>query len=122
MMPAAGSGVGAAPACRLERNVNVVITQRHGVVNPEVEDYARKKIERLGRFFDPNHLQSALIVLQDDNGDHGVEMTLVVDRGPTLVAHGSGSGWFDSITQAESKLEAQLKQHKERLVHRHRGR
>lgn len=98
--------------------MDVLITRRHTDAHPKLQNYIERKLERLQRMFE--HLQGVSVVLDDAGGRHAVEMTASVNRGPRFVAHAESESWHESVNLAESRLEAQVRRHKERRVDRRR--
>jgi len=102
-----------------EGNVVVEVRGHHFDPSVEMQDYATKRVERLGRYFEG--LRRLELVLKHD-GRAGFQAELVAHavRGKRLVAEGSAvESMAVAIDTAVDKMERQLVRFKERL-HDHR--
>jgi ribosomal subunit interface protein len=98
--------------------MEVLISRRHTDAHPKLQNYIERKLERLQRIYD--HLQGVSVVLDDAGGRHAVEISANAERGTRFASHAEGETWHESFNLAETRLEAQVRRHKERRVARRR--
>jgi len=107
--------------------INVIA--RHSAANPQWEEYAREKSEKLGKYFAGiQHVEWVL----DGGGKSGsksgskaqsVEMSVVLGQGAKLVGKAESDEMLSAIDLVESKLQKQIRRfHAKLKAHRDRTR
>ena len=100
--------------------MDITVTGRHLDVTDPIRDYAHEKAGKLSRYFD--RISKVEVVLSHrDKRTYDVEMIAHVDGHEHFVAHGRHEDVYAAVDDAQSKLERQLADHKDKLIHRHRG-
>ena len=94
------------------------ITTRHFEITPEFKTYAEERIEKLKRYFD--QIIDVNVILTTEKHRHHAEIALHTN-GTNLVGTSDSEDMRSSVDGAVSRLEAQLKKHKNRLADRKRG-
>jgi len=93
--------------------LKVQITGRHFTVSEALKDYTNERAGKLMKFYDRIH---DIRVIMDVDGDHHkAEMSVGVNRGITLVAHGAHNDIFGAVDLVVDKMERQLTRFKEKL-------
>lgn len=100
--------------------MDIIITGLHLDITDPVRDYANEKAGKLSRYCD-RVAKVEVLIGREDNHTYDVEMIAHVDGHDHFVAHGKHEDVNFAIDDAESKMERQLRDHKDKLVHRHRG-
>jgi putative sigma-54 modulation protein len=92
------------------------ITGRHVEVTEPIREYARKRTEKLHKYYD--RIQAIAVVL--DKRDHAFDVEVMVDveRHADFVARKSGDDLYACIDGVVDALERQLTDHKEKLRNR----
>lgn len=93
--------------------MNVSVVVRHMEVTDAMRSYAQEKASRLPRLF--NGLQSAVITLDLDAGDHLVEIVASASHKAVFIARQRGSDMYACVDQCIHKLKQQLRRHKDRV-------
>jgi putative sigma-54 modulation protein len=93
--------------------VNVSVVARHMEVTDAMRSYAEQKVSRLPRFF--NGLQSAVVTLDLDAGQHLVEIVASASHKAVFVARHRGNDMYACVDQCIHKLRQQLRRHKDRV-------
>ncbi len=97
--------------------MNIVVTCRHVSVTEAVRDYARRKAEKLSKYFDL--IQSLEVTLSVARDLHKAEIVATAKRGPVMVATGETHEMHEALDLATARLERQLTKQKEKLkLHR----
>lgn len=100
--------------------MDILITGRHLDITDPIHDYTHDKAGKLSRYFD--RISKVEIVLAHETKlNYDAEMIAHVDGHEHFVAHGQHEDVYAAIDLAESKLARQLTDHKDKLLHRHRG-
>jgi putative sigma-54 modulation protein len=100
--------------------VNINVTCRHQQVEPAVRDYAVDRIEKVLRVFE--RLDAAQVVFDHEHDDYVVEAIVSAPKGAQFTARAEGRDLRATIDSACQKLEAQVRNWKDRLVdHRSQG-
>ena len=96
------------------------ITVRNGNITDEVQETINQKVSKLPRFYDRT---SAIQVVADmrHTENPNVEIIVSAEEANDFVASDTGSNVLTALEGAISKIEVQLKKHKEKIKG-HRGR
>lgn len=96
--------------------MEVRITTRHGNISANEENWIRTKLDRLSRFFREDHPARVVVVHAEDRST--VELSVEAPRGVNLSAHAEATDLRTAVRAAESRLEAQLRKLKDRIMSR----
>ena len=99
--------------------MRVIISGRHLSVTAAIKEYAREKADRLDRFH--RGIRTARLTLTVEHGSKIAEIVVLTQRS-TFVVHVEGDDMYSVIDKLMSKVERQLRRHKERLKDRKTGR
>jgi putative sigma-54 modulation protein len=99
--------------------LKIDISGRHLLVTRAMKDYAREKMERLGRFYD--RIRRVQVVMDVQGERQQVEMVVSLARGSHIIAHARDSSMYAAIDFVVDKCERQLTKLKEKL-RGHKGR
>lgn len=100
--------------------MDITVTGRHLDITDPIRTHATDKAGKLTRFFD--RISKVEVVLGNkDKHTYDVELIAHVDGHEHFVAHGQHEDLYAAIDDAEHKLERQLADHKDKLLHRNRG-
>jgi putative sigma-54 modulation protein len=94
------------------------ITTRHFDITPEFRSYAEERIRKLKRYFD--QIIDVNVILTTEKHRHAAEISLHMN-GTNLVGTSESEDMRSSVDGAVSRIEAQLKKHKDRLTERKKG-
>jgi putative sigma-54 modulation protein len=98
-----------------EGAVQVEVRGHHFEPSDEMLDYATKRVEKLGRYFE-GLTRLELILTHDGRAGFQAELVAHAVRGKRLVAEGTAvEGMAMAIDDAVAKMERQLVRFKERL-------
>jgi putative sigma-54 modulation protein len=105
--------------------MQVTIKAHHVDITPALKSYAKKKLEKLERFFE--HIQEILVDLDiSDNSDENVRQVVsatIKASGTLIRATDATRDMYASIDNLFEKLEVQLKKYNEKLKnHKIKGR
>ena len=101
--------------------MKINIVSRHTAVNPQWEEYAREKSEKLGKFF--SGVQYVECVLDGGSKTNSVEMNVVLGQGAKLVGKAESGEMLSAMDLVESKLQKQIRRfHAKLKAHRDRTR
>ena len=96
------------------------ISTRHGDIGDAAKEKITQKVEKLQRFFD--RLSSIDVVVDLAKADEpSVEVAISSEKRNDFVASYQSDDLFGSVDQVVSKLEQQIKKHKEKLKERGRS-
>lgn len=84
-----------------------------------MKEYAREKADRLDRFH--RRIRTVRLTLTVEHGSDMAEIVVLTQRS-TFVVHVEGDDMYSVIDKVMSKVERQLKRHKERVTARKTGR
>ena len=97
-------------------DINVI--GRHFEITPAIRDYANQKANKLPRYYD--RIKSIEVVA--DRADHynhyEVEVIVQVERADPFIVKVAGEDLYACVDESVSKLERQLRDHKEKLRNR----
>lgn len=102
-------------------DVVIEVTSRHGSVSERMEDYARKKAERLPRFND--QISRIEIIVEGPHEAPEIELVVHLDNHEHMIAGEKSDHFNAAIDGAVAKMERQLVKAKEKLKgHKGEGR
>jgi ribosomal subunit interface protein len=93
--------------------VNIAITGRHHVPEAPVRDYIHEKLGRVFRLC--TRLTDAHVRVDRSHGIFRVDAQVGAPRHQTFVARGESADLRGAIDGVEAKLEAQIRQWKDRM-------
>jgi putative sigma-54 modulation protein len=98
----------------LDYNVEIKINARHGELSEAVYDMMRSKVEKLPRFFDRT---TGIRVVADLSKSDNTKVEIIVSAEETndFFASDTGSNVIVALDNTISKIEQQLRKHKEKL-------
>jgi len=97
--------------------MQVNIATRHGEIGDAAKEKIVQKVEKLLRFFD--RLTSIDVTVDLEKADEpNIEVAIKSERRNEFVASYKSNDMFGSLDQVVSKLEQQIKKHKEKLQER----
>jgi putative sigma-54 modulation protein len=99
--------------------VQTKISSRHGHLSETNQAKIREKVERLPRFFDRISAIDVVVDLQNALAVR-VDIQVTAEHTPEFVAHDTAEELIRAVDGAMSKMEQQLRKHKEK-VHGHKG-
>lgn len=92
------------------------LTFRHMESSEAIRNHAAEKIEKIKKYIlKPNRLNMTLTV---DNFRHQAEITLTEDH-TQFIAKAESTDMYQSIDEVVTKMEKQLKKHKEKSKNHH---
>ena len=94
--------------------MHIQITARQFQASERLHDYARKKIERLERYYDGITGVNVIMTKQDPPGESSVEMNASVHR-QQLVAHAEGKTHEEAVDECVDRLRRQVVRYKSKL-------
>jgi putative sigma-54 modulation protein len=99
--------------------VEIKLTAKHGQLTDAIQETIRTKVAKLPKFFDR---MTAIQVLADLNHSDKPKVEIIVSAEETndFFASDTGSNVIVALDSTISKIEQQIKRHKEKLVS-HRG-
>src|SRR5262245_47525191 len=86
-------------------------------LTPAIEDYARKKVEKLPRYFD--RIQSVDVIIEKRNTGYAVEILTDVEHHEDFVATSSHDDLYACIDLTVDRSIRQLTDHKSRIRNHH---
>jgi len=97
--------------------MQINISTRHGEISDATKEKITQKVEKLQRFFD--RLTSIDVTVDLDKADEpNIEVAVKSEKRNDFVACYRSGDMFGSVDQVVSKLEQQIKKHKEKLHER----
>ena len=97
--------------------MQINISTRHGDISDATKEKIVQKVEKLKRFFD--RLTSIDVTVNlDKASEPSIEITVRSEKRDDFVASYQSDDMFGSVDQVVSKLEQQIKKHKEKLHER----
>ena len=97
--------------------MQINISTRHGDISDATKEKMRQKVEKLQRFFD--RLTSIDVTVDLAKADEpDIEIAVRSEKRDDFIASYQSSDMFGSVDQVVSKLEQQIKKHKEKLQER----
>jgi putative sigma-54 modulation protein len=97
--------------------MKTTVTSRHFKASEKLNDYAKKEIERLNKYFDAI-IDCDCVLSFDVNKNKTVEYSIRVP-GEILHASETSDDFYKSIDQAVTKLEKQVVRFKDKLRKKH---
>ncbi len=101
-----------------ERTVQIAISTRHGVLEPDQQAYVHEKAEKLVRYF--GRLMAIEVAVAQVKHAWNVEIRASAEHKHDFVASESGATPEAAMDQCVQKIEQQLRKYKER-VQNHKG-
>jgi putative sigma-54 modulation protein len=99
--------------------VQIKISARHGHLSEATQDFIRDKAQKLTRLFERLTIIEVTVDLKND-GPAWVEFLVKSEHKHDFVAHESHPDLLAAVDLAMSKLEMQVRRHKEKLQDRRR--
>ena len=97
--------------------MQINISTRHGDISDATKEKITQKVEKVQRFFE--HLNSIEVTIDLGKTDEpNIEVVVKPEKRDSFVASYQSSDMFGSLDQVISKLEQQIKKHKEKLQER----
>ncbi len=93
--------------------MQVTITARHTELTPPIEEYARKKAEKLVKFFD--RTQQIEVIIEKIKNSYRVEYIVDVEKHDPFVATSENDDLYACIDQCADRAVRLLKDHKSKL-------
>lgn len=100
--------------------VEIKVTARHGDMSDEIQETMKAKVSKLPKFFDRTTAIQVLVDLEHTDSPK-VEIIVSAEEANDFFASDTGSNVLVALDSTISKMEQQLKKHKEKLIS-HRGR
>lgn len=94
--------------------MNITVTSRHDPGDRRVVEHARTRVARVARLF--HRLEEARVVLDREGGSWTVETVVGAPRGARFAARAADRNLHAAVDAMASRLEAQLREWKARLV------
>jgi ribosome hibernation promoting factor len=94
--------------------MHIQITARQFHASERLHEYARNKIERLGKFYDGITGIRVIMSLEGQPESHSVEMNASVHR-QQLVAHADGRTHEEAVDECVDRLKRQVLRYKDKL-------
>jgi putative sigma-54 modulation protein len=98
--------------------MQITISGQHIDVTPALRDYVAEKLERIERHFD--NVTTTNVVLLVEKERHHAEATINA-KGATLHANAEAEDMYAAIDALTSKLDSQVRKHKEKATDHHRN-
>ena len=92
------------------------ISGRHVEITQPIHEYARKKTERVHRYF--NRVQEVQVVVAKNDRKYEVEVIVDVEHHEPFIARHQEEDLYACLDQAVDKVERQITDHKEKLRNR----
>ena len=95
--------------------MEIKVTAKHGELSDAIQETMRSKVAKLPRFFDRT---TGIQVLADleHSGEPKVEIIVSAEETNDFFASDTGSNVIVALDSAISKIETQLRKHKEKLI------
>jgi len=93
--------------------MQINISTKHTDLTPTIEDYTRKKAERLPRFFD--RIESIDIVLDKTRNTYLAEVISMIEHHDPIIARAEAADLYACIDQCMDRATRQLSDHKSKL-------
>lgn len=99
--------------------MQISVIGRHLPVTPAIESYVREKTTRVGRLLEQLR-QIETVISKRGNHTYDVELIAHVDHHDHFIAEVKHDDLYACIDLVCDKLERQIRDHKDKLVHRKR--
>ena len=93
--------------------MQINISAKHMTLTPAIEDYARKKVEKLPRYYD--RILQVEVIIQKDKTGYSVEVLTDVEHHDDFVASSSHDDLYACIDLVVDRSIRQLTDHKSRI-------
>ncbi|NNE70931.1 MAG: ribosome-associated translation inhibitor RaiA [Rhodothermales bacterium] len=94
--------------------MHIQITARHFHASDRLHEYARKKLQRLERFYDGITGIEVILTKEGQPTTNSVEMNASVHR-QQLVAHAEGQTHEEAVDECVDRLKRQVVKYKDKL-------
>ena len=95
----------------------ISVTGRHLEVSDEVKTYLAKKLEAFSKY--SSKIVEARVIIDFNRGIHRVEIVVAADHSK-YYGDSDDADIRGAIDKAIKKMDAQLRNHKERIKHKHK--
>ncbi len=97
--------------------MRIDVVGRNLEITPAIREYATRKAEKLPRYFDGVQLTTITVTKEDHktHGKFGIEFVVDVEKHSNFVSKATHPDLYTAIDQAESKVQRQLHDFKEKL-------
>jgi len=94
--------------------VEIKVTARHGNLSDSIQETMKAKVAKLPRFFDRT---TGIQILADlEHAEPKVEIIVSAEETSDFFASDTGNNVISALDSTISKIEQQLKKHKEKLI------
>lgn len=101
--------------------VEIKVTAKHGELSDDIQETMKSKVAKLPKFFD--RTTGIQVVADLEHSDKPkVEIIVSAEETNDFFASDTGSNVIVALDSTISKIEQQLKKHKEKLISSHRSR
>ena len=101
--------------------MQIDISTRHGHISEATKDKITSKVQKLSRFHERLTAVNVILDLAETNSQ--VELKASIERANDFVSHAKGSSLMGALDGAVSKMQEQMRRHKDKLVeHKSTGR
>lgn len=99
--------------------MEITVSGKHLDITDAIREYAVQKVTKLGKYYD--HIQRVEVVAdKTQSSEYEIEVIVHVGRHEPFITKTRGEDLYATIDQAQSKLERQLTDHKEKVKnHKH---
>lgn len=97
--------------------MQINLSAKHMSLTPAIEEYARRKVEKLLRYFD--RIQAVDVVIAKGRNDYTVEVRTDVERHDDFIALSSHEDLYACIDLTVDRSIRQLTDHKSRIRNHH---
>ena len=95
------------------------LSAKHMTLTPAIEEYARKKVEKLPRYFD--RIQAVDVVIDKGRAGYSVEIRTDVEHHEDFIATSTHDDLYACIDLTLDRSIRQLTDHKSRVRSHHNG-
>ena len=97
--------------------MQINLSAKHMTLTPAIEEYARRKVEKLLRYFD--RIQAVDVVIAKGRNDYTVEVRTDVERHDDFIALSSHEDLYACIDLTVDRSIRQITDHKSRIRNHH---
>ncbi|HMN97196.1 MAG TPA: ribosome-associated translation inhibitor RaiA [Phycisphaerales bacterium] len=99
--------------------MQINLSAKHMTLTPAIEEYARKKVEKLPRYFD--RIQAVEVVVSKEKSGYHVEIRTDVEHHDDFIATSLNEDLYACIDLTVDRSIRQLTDHKSRIRNHHNG-
>lgn len=99
--------------------MQINLSAKHMTLTPAIEEYARKKVEKLPRYFD--RIQAVEVVVSKEKSGYNVEIRTDVEHHDDFIATSENDDLYACIDLTVDRSIRQLTDHKSRIRNHHNG-